>query len=55
MNAQAEHLLLLMRKNLRVAHELESAGQSELAKAYGAIAANKLAQAIHIDGKVTRL
>lgn len=49
---QPEELLRHMRIGLAYAQQMENKGQHELADALGARAANKLAQAIHLQSKV---
>lgn len=52
MSARAEERLREMRRYLAHANEFERVGKIELADAAGAIAANKLAQAIRIAANV---
>jgi hypothetical protein len=52
MNAAIESLLRDMRAKLRYADHCERVGLVELADACGAVAANKLAQAIRIADRI---
>ncbi len=49
MNERAEELMREVRVKLGQAHMCERRGEIELADAYGAVAANKIAQALRID------
>ncbi len=49
MTARAEELMRECRVKLGQAEMCERSGEIELADAYGAVAANKIAQAIRID------